>query len=401
MGKKIYILSLTAPIGNGEVFLKNEINFWLKEKGIDVIIVPTKLSLSKKIIIPNYVDSTLSKMLHKRASEKFKHVLNPINIYKCFKIIPLKHKLNIGAFRETLDALIEQKITENWLRKLNLKEDTIFYSFWLTNSILSIANYYKESNIKVISRTHRFDLYDDTQKYNFFPFRNQLISKIDVLMPASKEAMRYLEDKYGESVNLKLKKLGVNIPATILTKKNITTYRIVSCSYISKVKRVELIAERLVEFSNKNTTLEIEWIHFGKGDLELLVLKKLKDCPTNLKFKINDFTPNNELLEYYSTNWIDAFINLSSSEGQPVSIMEVMAHGIPCIATNTGGVNELINQHTGMLLAVNHDFKEFEISLNHVLIPENFNREEISLFVKKNNSLEKQFNEIIIEINEK
>jgi len=35
------------------------------------------------------------------------------------------------------------------------------------------------------------------------------------------------------------------------------------------------------------------------------------------------------------------------------------------------------------------------------LIPENFNREEISLFVKKNNSLEKQFNEIIIEINEK
>ena len=31
------------------------------------------------------------------------------------------------------------------------------------------------------------------------------------------------------------------------------------------------------------------------------------------------------------------FLNVSSSEGVPVSIIEAMSFGIPCIATNVGG----------------------------------------------------------------
>jgi len=374
MNKKLYIFSLYTPIKEGEVFLKNEINLWLKEKELDVIIVPTKLIIEKGTTIPDYVDVSLTEMLNNKRATKFKTLLNPINLYKCFKVIPNKHKFNINAFRETLDALTEIKITENWIKKINADENSIFYSFWLTNSILTIANFHKDSNIKVIARAHRFDLYDETQKYNFFPFRKQLISKLDLLMPASSQALNYLEGKFGNEVKIKLKKLGVNIPEKILTKKNVTSFKIVSCSYISKVKRVELIAERIVEFCKKNTNLEIEWVHFGKGYLEESVLKNLETHPKNLTFKINDFTPNNELLQYYRTNLIDTFINLSSSEGQPVSIMEAMAHGIPCIATNTGGVSGLINKNTGVMLNINHKFIEFEKGLKQIIFSATFER---------------------------
>ena len=47
-------------------------------------------------------------------------------------------------------------------------------------------------------------------------------------------------------------------------------------------------------------------------------------------------------MEFYRNNAINLFINLSDSEGIPVSIMEAMSFGIPCIATNVGGTSEIV-----------------------------------------------------------
>ena len=50
---------------------------------------------------------------------------------------------------------------------------------------------------------------------------------------------------------------------------------------------------------------------------------------------------------------MDAFLNVSSSEGIPVSIMEVQSCGIPVIATAVGGVREIVGEKTGVLLSAN------------------------------------------------
>ena len=65
--------------------------------------------------------------------------------------------------------------------------------------------------------------------------------------------------------------------------------------------------------------------------------------------------PNEELLRYYGSNHVDLFINTSSTEGVPVSIMEAQSFGIPVIATDTGGVKEVVTEGTGSLLPV--DFR--------------------------------------------
>ncbi|WP_241380179.1 glycosyltransferase, partial [Escherichia coli] len=44
------------------------------------------------------------------------------------------------------------------------------------------------------------------------------------------------------------------------------------------------------------------------------------------------------------------FVNLSSSEGLPVSMMEVASLGIPIIATGVGGVGEIVSSDNGHLL---------------------------------------------------
>ena len=47
----------------------------------------------------------------------------------------------------------------------------------------------------------------------------------------------------------------------------------------------------------------------------------------------------------------DIFITTSQSDGTPVSVLEAMASGIPCIATAVGGIPEWVNEGvTGLLI---------------------------------------------------
>ena len=63
------------------------------------------------------------------------------------------------------------------------------------------------------------------------------------------------------------------------------------------------------------------------------------------------FQDNEKIMDFYRNNPIDIFINVSTNEGVPVSIMEAISFGIPIIATNVGGTNEIvINNITGWLV---------------------------------------------------
>jgi glycosyltransferase involved in cell wall biosynthesis len=58
-------------------------------------------------------------------------------------------------------------------------------------------------------------------------------------------------------------------------------------------------------------------------------------------------TPLNEIIAAYVSTPFDVFINTSRSEGIPVSLMEAMSCGIPCIAPKVGGIPELIDGKSG------------------------------------------------------
>ena len=74
-----------------------------------------------------------------------------------------------------------------------------------------------------------------------------------------------------------------------------------------------------------------------------------------------------KILEEYKILNPDIFINLSSSEGIPVSIMEAMSYGIPCIATNVGGTCEIVNNKNGALLDENPSIETISSQLNHFI----------------------------------
>jgi len=99
---------------------------------------------------------------------------------------------------------------------------------------------------------------------------------------------------------------------------------------------------------------KITWVHFGDGpklaEVKALALEILS---SNITFEFKGRVTNKEVLTWYTENNPSLFINVSTTEGIPVSIMEAMSFGIPVIATDVGGCSEIVNNENGMLLPKN------------------------------------------------
>jgi glycosyltransferase involved in cell wall biosynthesis len=62
------------------------------------------------------------------------------------------------------------------------------------------------------------------------------------------------------------------------------------------------------------------------------------------------YLPQAQVMNLYRETGFDVFVNVSDAEGLPVSLMEASSAGIPMVATNVGGSNEIVNAANGVLL---------------------------------------------------
>ena len=148
-------------------------------------------------------------------------------------------------------------------------------------------------------------------------------------------------------IRLGVNNLGQPAPKAF-TQNNLLN--IASCSGIHRLKRLDLIIDSLAEVSD---AIKLNWVHFGDGSDYNLILDyaKKKLVKNNIAFTFKGQLSNSDILKYYQDNHVDIFINTSDYEGIPVSIMEAMSFGIPCIARNVGGNSEIVvNQISGKLI---------------------------------------------------
>lgn len=126
-----------------------------------------------------------------------------------------------------------------------------------------------------------------------------------------------------------------------LSNRNFEDYYNVSCV-------ITAFAEILKEFP------EAELIVAGAGSQE----EKLKKLTVELQLKNVNFVgrmPNDQMPQLYDS--ADIYLNASTVDNMPLSIIEAFAAGIPIVSSNPGGIPYLIeHEKTGLLVAVN-DFK--------------------------------------------
>jgi colanic acid/amylovoran biosynthesis glycosyltransferase len=282
--------------------------------------------------------------------------LQEIKSLKTIKITAGKTVYKV-ALKSLANAKRIERFLAEYVHKYIGSGNLFLYSYWTDDSALALILYKrKHPETHVFSRMHAWDLYFERNIAHYLPYRSLLLKESDAIFVISEHGINYLQNKFGiERCNkLKLSRLGTLNPFTdnILSKeKNIDILRIASCSAVVKLKRLRLIIDAL---SKIKEGIQIQWDHIGGGPFfeETLAYANTHISGNkNITYCFHGNIGNAEVIDFYHKNNIDLFINVSETEGLPVSIMEAISFGFPVLATGVGGVPEIVKDgYNGFLL---------------------------------------------------
>ncbi len=370
-------------------FVENEEEFWDYDL---VLFAPTKNNLDKR-----YFKNRNIKLIN---PPQFKKDLDLVIEYFCcvFSMLLIKYtrvelinifKSKSNRYRKFLRLLkfyrTSKILNKNLSKELAKYIDYEFtiYSYWMDENAFASIQLKKRFGYKTFFRCHRFDLYLEQNKLKYLPLREYLVKNCDGIFPCSQDGTEYLNKHYPfAKEKIITSYLGTLDYGQRKISEN-SIFSIATCSYIVDVKRLN----RMVEFLNCLEIENIRWIHFGDGilreEIEILTKKLLTN---KIEFVFKGQLPNAKIMDYYKNNDIHLFMNVSESEGLPVSIMEAISFGIPIIATDVGGTNEIVNVQTGMVLS--KDFTNLE-AVNKVSIIYDMYKYDYTNYVKLRNSARK------------
>lgn len=374
--KSLVILSDNFPLFPGEYFLKDELNeIGLNFEQVYIIIgANIQIPEHEKTKTLNGIDIQVitvdfSTTLKKRIYILIQNISFSL-IQECWKTLFKK-----GNYKRLKDVLYYNYRAQILLKVLiekgfqNKTDNTIFYSYWLDYKALALC-YFKRKNKRalIISRVHGSDIFIRNHE---LPFRKYIINNLNLISAVSNATRNYVLSKYSpfhpdRIVTHYLGKNNMRLPKFIKEEKEI--YRFASCSHFNEVKRVELIVDLLAELSK---TIKVEWYHFGWGPKKESILKKIEKCCPDLNYTFLGPVENEVVLDYYSSIYFDLFLNVSSSEGLPVSIMEAISSGIPVFATDVGGTSEIVNNITGIIMKSDFEIQEgAKAIIEFLMLPE-------------------------------
>jgi len=263
--------------------------------------------------------------------------------------------VRVVSMLKDLKAVFKVSVTtlalRTLLRPLKCEGELIGYSYWRNFSAASLALLKAGGMLKrLFLRCHRVDIYHPQR----WTSQALIHAYADGVFSVSMDGYLHLVNEKGLDASIiEVQRLGVAIPSVCAAASEDGVIRIVSVSNAVPVKRVELIAEVISKLP-----MPVSWTHIGDGPTMSLVRECCKDMPSDHSFNFLGRLSNQQVLDYYSKNAVDIFINLSESEGVPVSIMEALAHGIPVVATNVGGSGEVVNDENGRLIDVAASIEE-------------------------------------------
>lgn len=355
------LLTVNYPFGKGESFLENEISYL--SEGFDKVII-LAASASENGYQTRNVPSNVSAYPLGEISNKLRYPIYglmgllkmPSDERKDVKGLSLKKKLGCcyisgrewSGLRKAVAVLDQKVIWED-------VSSCVFYSYWLTDIALVVGRLknrygiYVSEGIRAVSRTHGYDLYASRNPLGYIPFRNLQFDMLDLVAPCSENGANYLKKEWPQySSKIKCHRLGTKDNGMCTRGKLDDSIHIVTCSNIIPLKRVSLIAEAVILLNKKGR--DVRWTCIGDGPELDKIKHSIQDAGIDVKVDFKGRISNSEVYDFFKTYYVDVFVNASTSEGLPVSIMEAMSFGVPCIATDVGGTGELVDLDCGCLL---------------------------------------------------
>ncbi|MEZ5173269.1 MAG: glycosyltransferase [Bacteroidia bacterium] len=372
--KYLYVILTKFPFKGGEPFFEEELHYLGKAFLKVYLIIPEGHRISDHAIgysLPENVD-----VIHfdtipdfKSRIKAFMYALNMLPAE--FNSIKKNYKQKPGLFHfKTMLGFLAMAVRFNFsFQKIinnhgHEPKDVSIYSYWFFYATAGLAIIKKKSpDYLITTRIHGWDCFFERGSGNYLPLRPFVFSTLNHVVSISAAGRNYTQKKLPELHHkIELSYLGIqdfnlSEPSRRPERPGL---KIVSIAYIDPVKRLERIPEAIALCNS----IPIIWIHIGGGpeDLKINLEQKAKETgKINRQFSFS-FTGNLRRTEIYSilnTENPDILICTSASEGLPVSMMEAMAHGIPVLSVDVGGISEIIEDGVnGWLLPAAADANE-------------------------------------------
>lgn len=352
----VLLFTASYPYGFGEEFIRAELE-QLAESNL-VFIFPETCADGDVRILPhgtlvNRPPHGRSLFVSKLKSVRFfKPGACVVDILRSLELRGLRFELKRlktagKAFKLHLKAAVmRQRIVSSGMAD----QPHTSYAYWGDSSALALALH---TPYKFLVRFHGYDLYDNRSRSGQPATQRRIIEKAANVLAISEHGRTYLAERYpSHSGKIHLARLGVPVQSRF-NPSPVDRFTIASVSRAVPVKRLHLIPQALKLLHDAG--YKAYWIHVGDGP-ELSKIKCLAhELGLQNRVEFVGYLPQAEdgLYPFLRATPISWVINVSESEGLPVSLMEALSFGIPVIATDVGGNPELVIPSGGFLLPSN------------------------------------------------
>lgn len=364
IGDNIILITTGFPYGNGENFIDAEIKSIAGK--VNLTVQPFNSHKGEIRNLPKGVTLDSNCLVSKDKISRIKYGVRAIMRRDFWKeILRGSGKSSFIKLAGYIGRSIElaEYIEKSYI-KVNSGKGIVLYSYWLMEGAYAAALLKKKYKHRVVavSRAHRVDVWNDASAYGTVPTRKITLKYLDKVYVCSQNGVDYLKKLYEKYTDKFIcGYLGTEEYGWHRNDNRESGFVVVSCARIEPVKRVELLVRALQKIDDIN----VHWIHFGDGSCRSIVEAEIKNLPSNIIVEMRGTTKHEDVMKYYQDTPISLFVNTSSSEGLPVSIMEVMSFGTPVIATDVGGTREIVSDVVGNLIDKNFDVDYLSELIRH------------------------------------
>lgn len=329
---KLFLYTASYPYGTGETFIEHDLSAISKNYDNVYLIPFNKIGDRRSIPFDNI-----------EVLELPEEVNPSISILKVLKAKSARIT-GIGHLRENrayLKNVFKYRKAVKELLESNKK--AVHYSFWMNEWAILLSDLRRELNFSFVCRGHGFDVFSERHNKPYIPYQAEIINNTRKVILSSEFSREYLIDKFPSH---KEKFVSVHLNPPLHKGQNKAPkneFHFVSVSNLVDVKQVHLIPEFL---SKIECDEKIKWTHIGEGPTREKVQEQIQNLGSNFQCELKGHMDNQEILKFYQTVEISAFIHASASEGGvPLAIKEAFMFGLPLITLPNGGVKEAMEVH--------------------------------------------------------
>ena len=228
--------------------------------------------------------------------------------------------------------------------------DVIHLQAFLPGLLAPLIRYFLKK--PTIFTVHGTRMFEKNPKLSFgFCLEKIILTKIkyDVQISVTKAFLKF------KNVNENIKVIGNGIDLKRFDKVKIKKApypKILWVGRFDKVKRVDNLIMAMQDVVRDIPDAKLTLVGYGYEEKNLKKLMNKLNLNKHIEF-VGKKTGNDLIREYKNSH---LFVLSSASEGQPLTILEAQASGLPIVAAKTGGIPEIVKDNVnGLLVPSNGD----------------------------------------------